>query len=140
MFKALACAAALTVCTTGAALAATDAPVQYNILLNGYCNTFQFNVYKNIYTTGITAGQGACASAYLVQGLNTSVKKFSGLVVTTTFGSASVLYTLSFDLVKQKFALYESNGVQYALVVTGTFLYTSSASTGNPGAKSVISQ
>ena len=132
MFKALACAAALTVCATGAAFAASDAPVKYNIQFTGYCDGVQLNVYKGIYTTGVATGPN-CApggpAGALEQGLQTSVNKFGGLVVTTNYNQAPLLATFALDLTKQTFKIYESNGQTYVLVNKGKFTFVQGANT-----------
>ncbi len=136
MLKALACAAAMTVCAAGSALAAADAPVVYNITFDGYCDGQQLTVYKGIYTTALATG---CLSGDLLQGLNTSVNKFAGLVVTGNQGDAPSLFTYSLDLTKQKWAVYTSNGTQYAKVNSGTFSFAQAPANAT-GTKSTLSK
>ncbi len=125
MLKALACAAALTVCASGVASAAAPAAkVTYVITFNGFCDGQTLNVYKGIYTTGTATG---CLAGNLLQGLNTSVNKFSGLVVTGNQGNAPSLYTYSLELTKMKWAVYTSNGSTYAKLNSGTFTLSGEA-------------
>ena len=138
MLKALACAAALTVCAAGAASAAANAPVVYNIAFTGYCDGMQLNVYKGIYTTGVSTGCLGGSGAY-EQGLQTSVNKFGGLVVTGNQGNAPNLYTYALDLTKLTFKIYVSNGTQYALINKGSFTLTQAPANAT-GTKSTLAK
>ena len=138
MFKALACAAALAVCATGAASAAPAAAVTYNISFTGFCDGMTLTVYKGIYTTGLSTGCLGGSGIY-EQGLQTSVKNFGGLVVTGNQGNAPSLYTYSLDLTKMKFGVYISNGTQYAKINQGSFTL-SPAAAGATGPKSTLAK
>ena len=114
-------AAALLATSAAASATVPAAKVTYTIAFTGYCDGMTLNVYKGIYTTGNSTG---CTSG-VFQGLNTSVNKFSGLVVTGNYnyqGSISFL-TFSLELAKHTFHIYTSDGTNYSLVNEGKFTF-----------------
>ncbi len=125
LMKSVLAAAALLASSAAASAAVPDAKVTYDIAFSGFCDGMSLTVYKGIYVTGMSTG---CLSG-VDQGLNTSVNKFSGLVVTGNQEAAPSLYTYSLDLTNMRWAVYSSDGTTYFKINSGKFTF------GAPAAK-----
>ncbi len=115
------------------AASATEPPgpakTTYTINFVDHCDGMTLNVYKGIFTTGVSTG---CLST-LDQGLYTTVKNFNGLVVTGLQNSTSTLYTYALNFITHKYIIYVSNGTTYSVLAKGFFTIGAAADAGSAG-------